>query len=64
MTNNSNQMPSDEELRALEREEMESMQASYGHNYTSPYHPQEDEAEIAIRHAKDVIQECRIEVLS
>lgn len=57
--NNSNPMPSDEELRALEREEMESMQASYGHNYTSPYHPQEDEAEIAIRYTKDVIQECR-----
>lgn len=59
MDGNNKQMPSEEELLAFEREELRNIQAGYGHNYTSPYSPEEDEAEIAIRHAEDVIQECQ-----
>ena len=49
---------SDEELREIEREEMQSWQEINGHAYESPYDPDENETDIALRHTEDVIREC------
>lgn len=47
-----------DELRAFEREEMESMQAINGHAY-SPYKPDVNEMTILARNTRDVILECQ-----
>ena len=49
----------DEERRAFEREEIESMQEINGHAYTSPYKPDKTEMAILLEHTNDVIQECQ-----
>lgn len=50
-------MPSEEELLAIEREELENMQACYGYVYQPPYSPAESEIDIVLRNVKDVIEE-------
>lgn len=47
----------DEERRAFEREEMESMQRINGHTYTSPYKPEKSDIDIILEHTRDVIRE-------
>ena len=54
-----NKPMSDEELSAIEREEVESMQAINGHAYASPLNPEDNESTILMKHTKNLIQECQ-----
>ncbi len=50
---------SDEELRELEREEIESMQRINGHSYTVPFKQDKSEMTLLKRHTEALIQDCR-----
>lgn len=50
-----------EELAALEREELESIQSLYGHTYVNPFDPDKNEASILSEIAGEIIQECHDE---
>lgn len=48
----------EEELRAIERDEMQSMQRLNGDVYANPYKPDKSEMAVLLEHTEDIIHEC------